>query len=410
MTTLRSTQTLIVLLLGVLLSLFTPVLRAQDEIESDSEAQVENQSYGDAVKEIFMQGSLDGNSMFLVLGFEDASAFAKKALKNAVDIENLRDIRRDIDEAALSVRGGAWNNQHEGDIVGAYDAGLSFSSKHAKKILSSPLKSLANIPKSYRANFELARAAYYETDNQVLASVKYAGIAVWANVEGAYYLVIEAPIKFATNLVATTLGVPLAVVGHAAIVTMKLAIDTLKISIKIAGHLMKSVLSGAAAVVTMAYSGISTGVAIIATSAAAGAVAAVNGIKWLVTTPFKAWNGTHIKLSIEPEQLSLDQAVELLSEDDVNTLNPLGVELDDVVIKGNQFKKEITFYKIFDNKLKSVAEIKLKRKNGKIEISGYLKNRLIKQLYENDELTRREERRNAKADFLTLILKKLNQE
>ncbi len=406
---LRSTQTIIALLLGLLLSMLAPSLHAQ---ERDSSLETTHSTYGDAVTEILLQGSLDGKSMFMVLGFNDAKRYAGESLRNAIDIENLRDISADIKEANDDVVQGLWNRQHEGDMVDAARRGARHTSAHARKILASPLKSLSKIPQSYRANFADAREVYYETDNQVLASMKYAGVAVWAHVEGAYYLVIEAPIRFATHLVGTVIGVPGSLAIQAAKITLNVTVDAIGISLKITGHLINAVAHTAAAIITMAYSGISTGVAIAATTVASAAVASAHGVAWLVSAPVKGWNGTHVKLTISQDQLSLEEAVNLLTQDDTQTLSALGVELDDVLVKGNDFKKEIRFLKIFNNKLKVAAVIKIKRKSGQLEITGHLKNRLIKDIHArlHDDLTRRQVRRESKSNLLAVIMKKLNQE
>src|SRR5690606_11055736 len=157
------------IILAFLLSLIAPVMAQDSDVEN------KGLTYGNAVKEIFLQGSLDGNNLFMVLGFSDAKRIAGNALENAIDIENLRDIRRDVTEAGQDVVQSLWNRDHEGDMVDAIQSGAEFSSSQAKKILSNPLKSLKKIPAAYRAQFQDAREAYYETDNQILASVKYAG-------------------------------------------------------------------------------------------------------------------------------------------------------------------------------------------------------------------------------------------
>lgn len=404
MNTLMRTNTLIALLLGLLISAF-----AQVSIAQDSDIESGNRTYSNTVREIFLQGSLDGNNMFMVLGFEDAARIAGNALENAIDIENLRDIRRDVTEAGVDIVQGLWNREHEGDMVDAVGNGARFSSSQARKILANPLKSLKKIPQAYRTQLQNARAAYYETDNQILASVKYAGLAVWANVEGSYYLVIEAPVRMATHLLGTVVGVPGAVALQTAGMALRLSIDAIGLTIKLGGHLLKAVANAAVGVAALLYSGVSTGVAIAATTVAAGTVGAINGIGWLVSAPFKAWNGTHIKLSIAQNDRTLDEVTRRLSEDDIQILSVLGVELDDVVVEGDEFKTKITMYKVFGSKLKEAAEIKISRKAGKFEIKAHLKSRLIKELRKqtSDDMSRREFKKHAKAEFQAMILKKL---
>ena len=72
-------------------------------------------------------------------------------------------------------------------------------------IFSKPWDSLKKIPESYREDFDLAAEAYHKSDSRVAGAVKYSGIAVWANIKGAYYLVIEAPVKMVANATAVAL-------------------------------------------------------------------------------------------------------------------------------------------------------------------------------------------------------------
>ena len=377
--------------------------------DSDSDVTSKGRTFGNTVKEIFMQGSIDGNSMFMVLGFERASEIAGNAARNAIDIENLRDIRRDAQDAGGDVVRGLWNSEHDGDMVDAVSSGARFSSSQAKKILANPLKSLAKIPNAYKTQFQHAREAYYETDNQILASVQYAGHAVWANVEGAYYLVVEAPIRMVTHLLGAAIGVPGAVALQAAGIALRFTVDAIGLTFKIGGQLIRTVANAAVGIASLVYSGVSTGVAIAATSIAAGAVGAVNGVAWLVSAPIKAWNGTYIKLQVERNDRSLDQITSLLSEDDISILSILDVELDDVVVTGDEFKKEIKMLKAFGSKLKTAAIIKIERRSGKYQIKAHLKSRLIKLLRKEDDqdMGRREFKRHAKAEFEAMIIKKL---
>tara|TARA_R110000868_G_scaffold61524_6_gene187022 strand:+ start:2635 stop:3861 length:1227 start_codon:yes stop_codon:yes gene_type:complete len=406
MNTLIKKQTLFSLLLGMLLTTLAPIALAQ---ESDSDVTSKGSRFGNTVREIFMQGSIDGNHMFMVLGFEDAAEIAGDAARNAIDIENLRDIRRDVQEAGSDVVQGLWNSDHDGDMVDAVRAGARFSSSQAKKILANPLKSLKKIPGAYKTQFQHAREAYYETDNQILASVQYAGHAVWANVEGAYYLVIEAPIRMATHLLGAVIGVPGTVALQAAGIALRFTIDAIGLTFKIGGHLLKTVANVAVGVASLVYSGVSTGVAIAATSIAAGTVGAINGIGWLISAPVKIWNGTYIKLQIEKKDRTLEEVTKLLSEDDISILSVLGVRLDDVIVSGDEFKKEIKMLKVFGSKLKTAATIKIARKSGKFEVKANLANRLIKELRQSDDgdLSRREFKKHAKAEFEAMILKKL---
>ncbi len=395
-------------ILALVLSIFFVSNSAWSQ-ENDSEVTSRGRVFGNTVKEIFMQGSIDGKNLFMVLGFERASEIVANAASNAIDIENLRDIRRDTTDATGDIVRGLWNSDHENDMVDAFSSGARFSSSQAKKILANPLKSLAKIPNAYKTQFQHARQSYYETDNQILASVQYAGHAVWANVEGAYYLVIEAPIRMVTHLLGTAVGVPGAIALQATGIALKFSIDAIGLTFKIGGQLIRTVTNVAVGVIALGYSGISTGVAIAATSIAAGAVGAANGVAWLVSAPIKAWNGTYIKLQVEKKDRTLEDITTILTEDDISILSVLGVQLDDVIVSGDEFEKEIKMLKVFGNKLKTAAIIKIERRSGKFQIKAHLKSRLIKLLRDEDnqDMGRRQFKRNAKEEFEALILKKL---
>jgi hypothetical protein len=42
----------------------------------------------DTVKEVFLKGSIDGQSMFMVLGMQDGFEYLKEIMKSAVNMED----------------------------------------------------------------------------------------------------------------------------------------------------------------------------------------------------------------------------------------------------------------------------------------------------------------------------------
>ncbi len=209
--------------------------------------------------EVFLKGSIDGKSMFMVLGMKDAKDAVKNIMDWAVDEKGLAEVGHDI-----------YNKDHLDDVSDAVSGGADLSKEASQHIFSAPWKTLAKIPKAYRVSFDRAQDAYYGSKNSVAGGLKYAGWAVWANIQGAYYLIIEAPVEFVT-LTAVTVG---AVPGAIALQGLVIAWDVTKVVFKFAVGVAAS-----AAVATYAF--VTSSAATALTLVAAGGVAVFKGGKWL---------------------------------------------------------------------------------------------------------------------------------
>jgi hypothetical protein len=228
-------------------------------------AQESDNSTLDTVKEVFLKGSIDGDNMFMVLGTADGYKISKKMIEKAIKFDDLVDLGEDAE-----------------DVV---DAAKGF-----QNVLKKPWKSLKKIPKSYKVNFNKAQEAYYSANNQVSGVVKYSGWAVWAQVEGAYYLVIETPIVAAAQII-----------GHSIAVAWEIA----DLGIRLAWDLVKVPLAVIASAAVMTYSTVSSTIATTATLIAAGGVAVFKGGKWLlVTMPSKLFKPLNAEIETN---LSYDQ-------------------------------------------------------------------------------------------------------
>lgn len=220
----------------------------------------EDRSIVHTATDVFLKGSIDGKRLFMVYGMGNALKDNKEIVKWAIKGHDLVDLGHDI-----------YNKDHSGDIVDRVGDGVEISKKAAHHILRQPWKSLQKIPKSYKVNFDRAREAYYGSKNGAVGVLKYSGWAAWANIQGAYYLVVEAPIEFAFFTTVTLAAVP-----------VELAIEGLVIAWDV-GKIVVKMVAGAIAIAAMdTYAFITSSAATLATLAAAGGVATFKGGKWLV--------------------------------------------------------------------------------------------------------------------------------
>lgn len=161
-------------------------------------------------KEVFLKGSLDGKSIFMVLGFDKTREINSKIFSATFNKENLIDL------------GSLINNQdHENDFIGEVKEGADISQKHFKKILSSPWKSLSKIPRRFKVNMKRAQEEYYTSSSQGAGVLEYAAFGVWATLESSYYLVIESPLAFTGNLIITSLAIPFKLTVHIGKIVLK---------------------------------------------------------------------------------------------------------------------------------------------------------------------------------------------
>lgn len=214
--------------LGIIISMST---YAQDESMQAPQVQSEEESstiespttdasidFSDKVKEVFMKGSTDGESVFMVLGLDKGIEISKKILDKTIELEKISELKDRIN-----------NENHQNDYRSEIKDGKEFADEHVREILKAPLRTLRKIPGTYRLTLDLAKEAYENTPNHVAGGVKYGAIAVWAHFKGAYYLVIETPTRFFYNLFATTLAVP-----------YKITMQSLEIGVRFSWYSLKA--------------------------------------------------------------------------------------------------------------------------------------------------------------------------
>lgn len=259
------------------------------------------QSFASGIKEIFMKGSLDGKSLFMVVGIEDGFGAMKDLSKSAIDLSDLKDIGNQV-----------YNEEHYGDYVDHMGEAWQGTTEAAPLIFKGPWKSLKKIPQAYKISMENAQEAYYSSDNTLYGTLGFAGHAVWANVKGSYYLIIEAPVKAVFFTGVTALAVP-----------ATFAVKTTWIAAQVGYQAVKSAVLLASGVVAATYSVLSTTVAASAATIAGAAVGTYRGVKWLVTLPGKRKIAIKVKqqtavpyynLSLLAERLPGYLSVELLEQ------------------------------------------------------------------------------------------------
>ena len=246
------------------------------------------------IGEVFLKGSIDGKHLFMVLGVKDALKADKKIAEWAVDEKDLKDLADDV-----------YNPEHHDDAVSRVRKGAEISKEAAPMILSLPWKSLQKIPKAYRVDFDHAQNAYYSSKNPVSGVLKYSGWAVWANIQGAYYLVIETPIEFVGMTLATVGAVPAAAVWEGLVVVGD------------AGKIVFKYASGAIAVLAVdAYSLVSATTATTLTAVTASGIGIYKGAKFLfyglphrMTYPVAIEQKTDFAMSHQEEIARIAQSV-----------------------------------------------------------------------------------------------------
>ncbi len=287
------------------------------------------QSLGATVSEIFMEGSIDGDNLRLVYGFKDMSKDVKEHIKKSVQVKDIKE----LGQLFYDKEGGHGRK----DFVGAFRRGIKDTvhlaeevPQTAKTIYQGPLKSLKQVPESYRINFENASEAFYESNNQLSGAVRYAGWALWAQVEGAYYLVIEAPVRLAFNAALTGLDIT----SMASALPVHLAIQTLRIPIHITVMGAKFIGQTAAAVGKAVYSAASTSTAVAITTAVSGGIAIYRGGRWVVSQPRKIFRPFRVTVETEEDFNSQMSFAEKLK----NNLENLGDQFELINERVNRFR------------------------------------------------------------------------
>jgi len=274
-------------LLAALVAALTTVTLAHSVRADESAPTAGSDTALGTMGEIFLKGSIDGKHLFMVLGMEKALDASKDIAEWAIDKDGLR---ADGEEVADDFK------EVSEDFDEAFKTGVHFTKnggellkENAPEIWRAPWRSLKKIPGAYRVNFDRAQDAYYGSKNASVGALKYAGWAAWANIEGVYYLVIEAPAKVVGEVLFNTAiatGIALRVSGSLAFGGIIIAWDSADAVLHSAWVGTKIVLRATAGLVatiaTVSYSLLSTGTVELLTGVAYVGVMTYRGGKFLV--------------------------------------------------------------------------------------------------------------------------------
>tara|TARA_R110002072_G_scaffold64203_5_gene159760 strand:+ start:102655 stop:103887 length:1233 start_codon:yes stop_codon:yes gene_type:complete len=346
------------------------------------------------IKEIFLKGSINNDKLFLVLGLENGAKTFKALGKNAIDIEELRDISGDtartIGRSASRIYNGG-----NGDILDHVTEAARFSVSSPSEIYKSPWRSLSKIPTSYRVSMEQARDARANSSNSASGLVKYTGLATWANVKGAYYLVIEAPAKLIGQLAARTLAVPAVLAYDAVSIPLGFTISIAGKALRVGYQATKAIVLGAAAIGTISYSAISTSLAAVATTTSYLAIGAVRVSIKALALPFRIGQRARLKqdTAVNYEGLvSLGEA--LATQSPTSILEELGLKVDDVNTKLLTYKGTVAFGSSLTNKYGMKLKLSVNWNSDKtkqnIVVTSYLSSKHFKALKEKTGLSSKE--------------------
>ncbi len=178
-------------------------------------------------KEVFLKGSIDGKSLFMVLGFDKAKEINSKIFSSTFKKENVVELGSLIN-----------NSAHDNDFSGEISNGADITKKHFTKIISSPWRSLSKIPRRFKVSMKKANERYYTANSPGAGAVEYAATGVWAVLESSYYLVIESPVALAGNLIITSLAIPFKItvqIGRVVLKALKNVLFPIGGAIAIAG-------------------------------------------------------------------------------------------------------------------------------------------------------------------------------
>jgi hypothetical protein len=239
-----------------------------------------------SLKEVIMKGSIDGDNVVMVYGLADSWDDMKHLSKNSLDKDDFINLGELINTKGNSYGDSSYVDDLADSAQRGFDwskTSAKFTKKSFKKMFTRPWKSLKKIPRSYKVNFENAKEAYYDSNNVLAGTVKYAGWAVYAQIEGMYYLVVEAPAMVAYSAIQTAIGA----VGTVLSIPASILLQTARIAGQATWIAVKFVAMNVASLAAGTYSVLSTGVATAITVLAAGGIALYKGAKFVVSSPSK---------------------------------------------------------------------------------------------------------------------------
>jgi hypothetical protein len=389
---------LVLLTIG-LLTFSTGTTWAQDGKKS--------KTIGATVKEVFLKGSIDGKSLFMVYGFGDFLKDVKEnadIMQNPIEIDDLKDLGAIVNA-----------KDHDDDYVAAVKEGIEFTPEAydfmkdgMQNAVKWPWKSIKKIPGSYKVSFDNARDAYHHSDSSISGVFKYAGHAIWANVKGVYYLVVEAPVAIAGGLgqmALGALGTTLALPGAIAIQTLRIGFKTLGITIKAGWTITKNAARVIVAFATGAYSLATSTIATSAALITAGVIGVYKGGRFLIVElpkslvrPIKVKKLTEVGLD-DQEEFS-KKVLEALKDSNI------GNRILNATNSVKEYSSKIIIdLKVGANKIKAIV-LKLSIKNKLVLIKAEATRKYmnaLKKLDENKDVKKSQIKAQIRTELQTLV-------
>ncbi len=243
-------------------------------VAEDAPRQVQDeQTYGEVLKDIYLNGELDDRSIFMVLGFDQAKEFAGSIGKMITSKDDLK-------EAGVEVKDGVNEfveiiKKNPQVVKSSYE----YAKETLKEVITAPKDSLAKIPTAFKVSMNYAKAGYYESENEVIGGFKYAGHATWFMVKGSYYLLLEAPARAVLAAAFGAFAVPGAVALNSLYAGYRFVIGVGNAAIQLSFEALKTVSALLIQTATLAYSAISTTTVALVTSVIALPVYIIQGLR-----------------------------------------------------------------------------------------------------------------------------------
>lgn len=347
-----------------------------------------------SLKEVILKGSIDGDNVVMVYGLADSWEDMKDLTKNSLKKDDFIDLGSLVHTEGNSYQDSGYVDDYADSMQRGFDwtkSSAKFTKKSFKNMFTRPWKSLKKIPKSYKVNFENASEAYYNSNNALAGAVKYTGWALYAQLEGAYYLVIETPAVVAYSAVQTTIGA----VGTLISIPVSVVLQTLRVAGQTTWIAVKFVAMNVASLAAGTYSVISTGVASTITVLAAGGIALYKGTKFVLSAPARLLKPVVEKLETD---FTFDEQEEIAKKilDNLNTINT-GLDLNDYII--NKFNSK---FELNSEDKKSII-LKISVVSKKLVITAQATRKYLKQIKKENDLNTKEAKELIKKELKELL-------
>ncbi len=382
---------------GVIITLLISLLSNQGFAQDATPATGKQTS---PVGEVFLKGSVDGKSLFMVLGMEKALEMSKDAFKDFAFSRSLEKYKQDaIDVADLVV-----NEDHDNDYVEAVNNGVEQFKATRFNFYKRPWKSLERFSKSYKANFQLASESYYNSKNATVGALKYSGIVAWAQVQGAYYLIIQMPVNAVIGILEpTALSVPLQITLQTAELGLTIVWDFV---VKPAFTMLKTAMATAYSAVVIGYSAVTAGSAAVLTMVASGGVAVVHAGEFifaklpsLISFPIQQKVETNIDFQTGSIQTQSEKLVSNLRCMNINGLNLEKFTIQSDKTKVGPFKANV----VMADENGNIIKVKVRIQKKKLVLNAMLNRKAMKTIRNQTNSTKSEIRENLKNELTALV-------